>query len=72
MPAIRSVRVLLFFWLLSLPVTTLAHAQADQKELAARGQYIFAVAGGCACHSEPKGTLEVDAQLYPHRLSSTP
>jgi len=70
MPAIRSVRVLLFFWLLSLPVTTLAHAQADQKELAARGQYIFAVAGGCACHSEPKGTHNAGARAFPIPLGT--
>jgi mono/diheme cytochrome c family protein len=31
-----------------------AHAQAE--DLVAKGQYIFALAGGCACHTEPKGT----------------
>ena len=55
MPATASERVLLLFWLFSLYATTLAYAQGNQKELVARGQYIFAVAGGCACHTEPKG-----------------
>ena len=37
-----------------------AEAQAENKELVARGQYIFALAGGCACHS---GGLSVQTFL---------
>ena len=33
-----------------------AHAQTGNKEQIAKGQYIFALAGGCACHTVPKGT----------------
>ena len=31
----------------------------------ARGQYIFAIAGGCACHTVPKGTSHVGAREFP-------
>src|SRR5258708_29986525 len=33
-----------------------AQAQTGNKEQIAKGQYIFALAGGCACHTVPKGT----------------
>ncbi len=39
------------------------HAQAE--DLAAKGQYIFALAGGCACHTQPKGTPHVGARAFP-------
>ena len=40
-------------------------AQSDNKELIAKGQYIFAVAGGCACHTEPKKEPNVGARPFP-------
>jgi mono/diheme cytochrome c family protein len=40
-----------------------AHAQAD--DLVAKGQYIFALAGGCACHTEPKGTPHAGGRALP-------
>jgi mono/diheme cytochrome c family protein len=42
-----------------------AHAQMDGKELVAKGQYIFSVAGGCACHSDPKGTQHAGTRAFP-------
>jgi mono/diheme cytochrome c family protein len=42
-----------------------AHAQTDGKELVAKGQYIFSVAGGCACHSDPKGTQHAGGRAFP-------
>src|SRR5438034_8442004 len=45
--------------------TVTGHAQADNKELAAKGQYIFALAGGCACHTVPKGTLHAGGRAFP-------
>lgn len=42
-----------------------AHAQEAEKDLVARGQYIFALAGGCACHTAPKGTPHVGAREFP-------
>src|SRR5688572_17015561 len=42
-----------------------ADAQMDNKELVAKGQYIFAMAGGCACHTVPKGPLHVGGRAFP-------
>jgi len=40
-------------------------AQTDNRELAARGQYIFALAGGCACHTVPKQTQHAGGRAFP-------
>ncbi len=40
------------------------HAQGD-KDQVAKGQYIFAIAGGCACHTEPKGTPHAGGRAFP-------
>src|SRR5688572_33014095 len=40
-----------------------AYTQAD--DLVAKGQYIFALAGGCACHTEPKGTPHAGGRALP-------
>ncbi len=64
MPVIRSKKILLLLWLFFLCVTRLAYAQGTQKELVARGQYIFAVSGGCACHTEPKGVHNAGARPF--------
>lgn len=42
-----------------------AQSQEGDKDLIARGQYIFSVAGGCACHTAPKGTPHVGARELP-------
>jgi len=42
-----------------------ATAQSDNKELVTKGQYIFALAGGCACHTVPKGTPHAGARAFP-------
>jgi mono/diheme cytochrome c family protein len=42
-----------------------AYAQTNSKELTAKGQYIFALAGGCACHTDPKGTPHAGARAFP-------
>ena len=70
MLAIRIDKLLLLTWLSFVCTTTLAHAQADQKESVARGQYVFAVAGGCACHSEPKGTYNAGGRSFPIPLGT--
>jgi mono/diheme cytochrome c family protein len=41
-----------------------AHGQTD-KDLIANGQYIFAIAGGCACHTDPKGTPHAGGRPFP-------
>ena len=43
----------------------MAHAQSGNKELVAKGQYIFALAGGCACHTVPKGPLNAGGRAFP-------
>jgi mono/diheme cytochrome c family protein len=42
-----------------------ATAQSDNKEVIAKGQYIFALAGGCACHTVPKGPLNAGGREFP-------
>ena len=64
MPMIQSKKVPLLLWLFLLCATPLAYAQGTQKELVARGQYIFAVSGGCACHTEVKGVHNAGARPF--------
>ena len=45
-------------------VSGMARAQTG-KELVAKGQYIFEVAGGCACHSVPKETPNAGGRAFP-------
>jgi mono/diheme cytochrome c family protein len=45
------------------------HAQGNSG-LVAKGQYIFAVAGGCACHTEPKGIPHAGARAFPIPLGT--
>ena len=60
------IRVSALFLLSSLLlVSARANAQSNNKELIAKGQYIFAVAGGCACHTEPKKEANVGARPFP-------
>ena len=40
-------------------------AAARSQDIAARGQYIFALAGGCACHSAPKGAQHAGGRAFP-------
>ena len=60
---IRASALFLLSSLLLVPAR--ANAQSDNKELIAKGQYIFAVAGGCACHTEPKKEANVGARPFP-------
>ncbi|HEY1233640.1 MAG TPA: cytochrome C [Candidatus Binatia bacterium] len=59
---------LIFFFVTLLGVVSFytgARAQSDNKELVAKGQYIFALAGGCACHTVPKGPLNAGGRDFP-------
>jgi mono/diheme cytochrome c family protein len=47
-----------------------AGGQAQNKELVAKGQYIFAVAGGCACHTVPDETPHAGARPFPIPLGT--
>jgi mono/diheme cytochrome c family protein len=53
----------LFLFCALVASTVVAHAQAN--DLAAKGQYIFALAGGCACHTNPKGAPHAGARAFP-------
>ena len=54
----------LFFFVASLWAPVIGGAQTG-KELIARGQYIFEVAGGCACHTVPKETPDAGGRAFP-------
>ena len=43
---------------------TTVYAQAN-KELVTQGQYLFAIAGGCACHTVPKETHHTGGRAFP-------
>jgi mono/diheme cytochrome c family protein len=58
-------RFLLLLFINAIPwVSGIARAQTA-KELVTKGQYIFEVAGGCACHSVPKETPHAGARAFP-------
>jgi len=57
--------LLLAYFALGALGTSMVFAQADKKDLAARGQYIFAIAGGCACHTVPKETAHAGGRAFP-------
>ncbi len=42
-----------------------ARSQENSAGLVERGQYIFSLAGGCACHSPPKGTPYAGGREFP-------
>ena len=42
-----------------------AWSQEYGSDLVKRGQYIFSLAGGCACHTVPKGTFNAGARAFP-------
>jgi len=57
----RELWQLLFF----ICVILVACPAAGSADLTTRGQYIFAVAGGCACHTVPKGTPHAGGRAFP-------
>jgi mono/diheme cytochrome c family protein len=59
----RVLRTGLFIFYALIAASAAAHAQAN--DLVAKGQYIFALAGGCACHTEPKKEANVGARPFP-------
>ena len=53
----------LFLFCALVASRVVAPAQAD--DIVAKGQYIFALSGGCACHSPPKGTPHAGGREFP-------
>ncbi len=39
-------------------------ATAATPDMVARGKYVFGAAGGCGCHTEPKGVLNAGGRKY--------
>jgi mono/diheme cytochrome c family protein len=62
------VRTGLFLFYALIAASATARAQAN--DLVAKGQYIFALAGGCACHTEPKKEANVGARPFPIPLGT--
>jgi mono/diheme cytochrome c family protein len=61
-----SLSARLFFLLLFLALGFAdARSQETTGNLVERGQYIFSVSGGCACHTPPKGTPDAGSREFP-------
>ena len=56
--------VLILFTFLAFAPRT-AVSQESQKDQIETGRYIFALAGGCACHTVPKGTPHAGGRAFP-------
>jgi len=57
--------LLVYLLFIGLLISPAVRAQEGEKDLVARGQYIFSVAGGCACHTAPKGVPHAGAREFP-------
>jgi mono/diheme cytochrome c family protein len=59
------------FSLLALLALAAADARSQEAggDLVAKGQYIFSLAGGCACHTVPKGTPHAGGRAFPIPLA---
>jgi mono/diheme cytochrome c family protein len=55
--------LLLFFFVLFDSVD--ARSQEPSSDLIRRGQYIFALSGGCACHTVPRGIENAGSRAFP-------
>jgi mono/diheme cytochrome c family protein len=65
---VNAVSSIVFSLLIVLAVAIFqptAAAQTDNPEAMAKGQYVFALAGGCACHTVPKGPLNAGGREFP-------
>ncbi|MBI2999290.1 MAG: cytochrome c, partial [Deltaproteobacteria bacterium] len=47
-----------------------AHAQAAKDMMIERGRYVFAIAGGCGCHTIPDGTPHAGGRAFPIPLGT--
>ena len=46
-------------------IPVLGAAQVQRSEVIRKGEYLFAIAGGCACHTAPKGTPHAGGRAFP-------
>jgi len=63
MKPVCGLKLSLVLWLGWVLLPAGAHGQSD--DLVARGRYVFALAGGCACHTVPEGTPHIGARAFP-------
>ncbi len=61
-----QITLFLFFFVVFL---VNAWSQESGGGLIERGQYIFSLSGGCACHTDPKGTPHAGAREFPIPLA---
>lgn len=59
----RLILLLIIGGFVDIAATTV-FAQTD-KDLVTQGQYLFALAGGCACHTVPKETYHTGGRAFP-------
>jgi len=50
--------------LLLMVTPTLSQAATPLPDLVAKGKYVFGAAGGCGCHTEPKGPVNAGGRRY--------
>ena len=55
--------VLLFCLVLLVPAT-FSDAATPLSDLVAKGKYVFGAAGGCGCHTEPKGPVNAGGRRF--------
>lgn len=60
---VTAVRSGLLLFYATIASSAIAFAQAN--DFVTKGEYIFALAGGCACHSQPKGIPHTGARAFP-------
>jgi mono/diheme cytochrome c family protein len=56
--------IALLWWALLLVPSASAGGTAPVSDLVGKGKYVFGAAGGCGCHTEPKGTLNAGGRKY--------
>lgn len=54
----------------SAPFARAMAAEAQDSGRVERGRYVFALAGGCACHTEPKGSPNAGGRAFPIPLGT--
>ena len=54
----------LLFCLVLLVSATFSEAATPLPDLVAKGKYVFGAAGGCGCHTEPKGPVNAGGRRY--------
>jgi mono/diheme cytochrome c family protein len=71
-----ALRHLVRSWLLivfvvgSAPIAVAAAAQGQDGGRVERGRAVFALAGGCACHTQPKGSPNAGGRAFPIPLGT--